>query len=322
MLKIGLISNPQSQRNRRGLGELRAASAGFPDLVHLEIDGEQSLLTMLTEMARREIRLLVVNGGDGTVQQVLTVLLEARPFERLPALAVLARGMANMTAGDVGLRGRPLPLLQRLIGAARAGEIERSIESRRILRVENIPARSPQRCMFFGAAAIYDAIEFCCGRVYTLGLKGNLGMGLTLGGLLLRGLFGGSSGAFRGHDIAVTLDDSPTIRAQRLLVLATTLERLILGSRPFWAENSGSIRFTSIAHPPVHLIRSAPKVLYGWRRATLPREAYVSRSAERIALRLDSPFTLDGELFEPDPEQPLVLTARDSIGFVRLGAGA
>jgi diacylglycerol kinase (ATP) len=322
MLRIGLISNPNSERNRRGLADLRAVSAETPDLLHFEIDGQRSLLEILTEMARREVRLLVVNGGDGTVQRVLTDLLEARPFERPPALAILARGMANMTAGDVGLRGRAVTLLHRLIGAVRTGEVERSLEFRRILRVESIRERSPQRCMFFGAAAIYDAIEFCCSKVYPLGLRGNLGMSLTLGGLLLRGLFGGGNGTMRGHDIAVTLDGDPVIRTQRLLVLATTLERLILRSRPFWAEGSGSIRFTSIAHPPVHLIRSAPKVLYGWRRATLPREAYISRSAERIALHLDSPFTLDGELFEPDPEQPLVLTAPDSLAFVRLGAGA
>jgi hypothetical protein len=68
----------------------------------------------------------------------------------------------------------------------------------------------------------------------------------------------------------------------------------------------------------VRLIRSAPKVLYGWRRATLPSEAYLSRSASRIELRLDSPFTLDGELFEPQAERPLVMTARDSVAFVRL----
>ena len=138
--------------------------------------------------------------------------------------------------------------------------------------------------MFFGAAAIYDAIEFCCSRVYALGLKGNLGMSLTLGGLLLRGCSAAGNGLIRGHDIAVALDDEPMIRAQRLLVLATTLDRLILRSRPFWSQGSGSIRFTSIAHPPAHLIRSAPKVLYGWRRTTLPPEAYLSRDAERIAL--------------------------------------
>lgn len=315
MLKIGVISNPDSQRNRRGLADLRLGVSG---LVHREVDGPRSLAGILTELASQEVGLLVVNGGDGTVQRVLTELLEARPFERMPLVAVLPRGMANMTAGDVGLRGCGAAGLQKLVSVARAGEIDRHLRMRRILRLENIRGAGPQRCMFFGAAAIYDAIQFCCNKVYALGLKGNLGMGLTLGGLLLRGLVGGGKGPIRAHDIAVAIDHGAMLRAQRLLVLATTLERLILRSRPFWAEGGGSIRFTSIAHPPVRLIRSAPKVLYGWRRETLPREAYFSRSAERILMQLDSPFTLDGELFEPQPERPLVMTAGDSIAFVRL----
>ena len=315
MLKIGVVSNPDSQRNRRGLDDLRV---GVSDLVHREIDGPRSLAGILTELASQEVGLLVVNGGDGTVQRVLTELLEARPFERLPLLAILPRGMANMTAGDVGLLGGGAAGLVRLVDAVRAGEIERHVRIRRILRVENVHDAAPQRCMFFGAAAIYDAIQFCCNKVYTIGLKGNLGMSLTLGGLLLRGLVGGGKGPIRPRDIAVAIDDDTMLRAQRLLVLATTLDRLILRSRPFWAEGNGGIRFTSIAHPPVRLIRSVPKVLYGWQRETLPRDAYFSRSAERIVIQLNSPFTLDGELFEPHPARPLVMTARDSVAFVRL----
>jgi hypothetical protein len=318
VLKIGLISNPNSQRNRRGLDDLRGASAGVPDLVHIQTDGRRSPVEILAELARQEIGLLVVNGGDGTVQRVLTGLFEARPFETPPPVAILPRGMANTIASDVGLRGRPARALSRLIGCVRAGEIGRHLAKRHVLRVENIRDLPPQRCMLFGAAAIYDAIEFCCSRVYALGFKGNLGMGLTLGGMLLSGLLGAGNGLNRGHDIAVAIDDEPMVRRQRLLVLATTLDRLNLRSRPFWAEGDGSIRFTSIAHPPARLIRSILKVLYGWRRATLPPDTYLSQDAERIVLRLDSPFTMDGELFEPSTEQPLLMTARDSISFVRL----
>jgi hypothetical protein len=260
----------------------------------------------------------VVNGGDGTVQRTLTELLEKRPFERLPSVAILPRGMANMTAGDVGLRGRPAAAFRRLLERARTGDIGPSIVRRNILRVENIRGAPPQRCLFFGAAAIYDAIELCCRKVYARGLKGNLGMGLTLGGLLLSSLLGRSDGALRGHEIAVAIDGQPAVPAKRLLVLATTLERMILGSRPFWNQGDGTIRLTSVAHPPRHLIRSAPKVLYGWRRASLSEDHYASCGAERVALRLDGAFTLDGEFFEPVPDQPVLLTARDELSFVRL----
>jgi len=318
MIRTGLISNPRSQHNRRGLDDLRAAGAGIPDLLHRELDGEQSLATVLAELAAREVGLVVINGGDGTVQRALTELLESRPFERLPLVAILPRGMANMTAGDVGLRGRSTAALGRLLEGARAGTVGSSVVRRRILRVENIRGWPPQRCLFFGAAAIYDAIELCCRNVYARGLKGNLGMGLTLGGLLLSSLLGRSDGALRGHEIAVAIDGQPAVPGKRLLVLATTLERMILGSRPFWNPGDGAIRFTSIAHPPVDLIRSAPKVLYGWRRSTLSEEHYASCGAEQIALQLDGAFTLDGEFFEPEPDEPILLTARDELSFVRL----
>ena len=318
MIRIGLISNPASQRNRRGLDDLRAVTAAAPDLLHRELGTEASLAESLAAFAAREVGLLVVNGGDGTVQRVLTELLERRPFGRLPLVAILPRGMANMTGGDVGLRGRSAAVLGRLIARARDGNLEPSVVRRNILRAENLRGLPPQRGLFFGAAAIYDAIELCCREVYARGLKGNLGMGLTLAGLLLSSLAGRADGALRAHPVAVAIDGQPPAQAERLLVLATTLDRLILGSRPFWNQGAGTIRFTSIAHPPRQLIRSAPKVLYGWRRETLPEDCYVSCGAQRIELRLDSAFTLDGELFEPVPGQPVSLTASDELGFVRL----
>ncbi len=319
MIRIGLLSNPNSQRNQRGLDDLHAVVGRVPNLLHAEAASRSDLLAILGDFARREVGLLVVNGGDGTVQRMLTALFEARPFERPPPIALLPRGMANMTAADVGLR-RPIDRgLHRLVRSAQAGKIDDHIQTRQILRVENLPGIPPQRCMFFGAAAIYDAIELCHERVYPLGLKGNLGMSLTLVGTLLAGLLHGpNNGILRSHEIGVQIDNGPIEQSRLLLVLATTLDRLILRSQPFWNQTTGAIRYTSIAYPPAHLLRSAPKVLYGWRRASLDPDSYASRGAHRLTLTLESPFTLDGELFHPSPDQPLVLTAADSVRFVRI----
>jgi hypothetical protein len=91
-----------------------------------------------------------------------------------------------------------------------------------------------------------------------------------------------------------------------------------LGSRPFWNCDGGAIRYTSITYPAAHLLRSAPRVLYGWRRRALRPEVYDSQGAGRIAVRLDRPFTVDGEMFEPSPDRPVVITAADRVRFVRL----
>jgi hypothetical protein len=318
MPKIGLISNPSSHRNRRGLDAIHRAVAGAPDVIHMATDGCQDLDAALLDLARQEVQILLINGGDGTVQRVLTRLLEDRPFETLPSIAVLARGTANTTAADIGLQGGAAAALARLRAALRDRTIADKIVERRILRLENIQGQGPQRGLMFGAGAIQSAIEYCCREVYARGLRGKLGIGVTLAALLLGSLFKThSDGILRGHDISVSLDRGTEERASRLLVLATTLRRLILWSRPFWNCDGAPIRYTSIAYPPDHLLRAAPKVLYGWRRQDLSPEVYDSRGAERIAVRLDEPFTIDGEMFEPSPGQPVLITATDRVRFVR-----
>jgi hypothetical protein len=319
MPKIGLISNPRSQRNRRGLDGIHRAVADAPDVIHIATESRQDLDDALREFARQDVRLLLINGGDGTVQAVRTRLLEGRAFEKVPDVALLARGTANTTAANIGLHGKATAGLVRLLAAARDGTIGTRIEERPILRLENIRGKGPQRGMMFGAGAVQGAIELCRREIYARGLRGNLGIGVTLVGLLLGTVFRTRNyGVLRGHEIAVSLDGGVENRRSRLLVLATTLDRLILRSRPFWNCAGAPIRYTSIAYPPDRLLRSAAKVLYGWRREALSPEVYDSQGAGRIAVRLDAPFTVDGEMFEPLPDQPVLITAADRVRFVRL----
>jgi diacylglycerol kinase (ATP) len=319
MPKIGLITNPRSQRNRRGLDEIHRVAAGARDLIHVSTDTCGNIDEVLAEFARQEVGLLLINGGDGTVQLVLTRLLEGRPFATVPHLALLARGMANTTATDIGLRGRPEVALGRLLEARKDGAIATHARERPVLRIENVSGKGPQRGMMFGAGAVQDAIDLCCREVYARGLTGKLGIGVTLAGLLLGALFTKRGrGILKGHEIGVALDAGAESGASRLLVLATTLDRLILWSRPFWNCDGGPIRYTSIAYPPTNLLRSVPKVLYGWPRRALSPDVYDSRGAGRIAVRIDAPFTVDGEMFEPSPDRPVVITAADRVRFVRL----
>jgi hypothetical protein len=316
-VKVGLLSNPRSERNRRGIDDLYAAGAGRPDVLHERLDEGRDISEVLRGLARREVGLLVVNGGDGTVQKVLTALFEEEPFESVPPLAILPRGMANMTAGDVGLRRRTAGALRRLLDCAETGDLERHVVERRVLRVENALDVPPQRGMCFGAAGICDVIRWVCDRVHPLGLKGEWAHGSALAVLLLR-LFLGRlpDGVLQGQELSVALDGGPAVRSRRFLVLATTLERLVLGSRPFWNEGDGPIRYTSIAHPPAGLVWRAKRLLYGPERSRLP-DGYFSRGVNRVELVLESPFTIDGELFEPAAERPLVLTAADRVRLVR-----
>ena len=45
---------------------------------------------------------------------------------------------------------------------------------------------------------------------------------------------------------------------------------------------------------------------------------YLSRNADRVYLRMDCGFTVDGELVDPSPDRIVSLSANDRIRFVRI----
>jgi hypothetical protein len=318
-MRLGLVTNARSERNKAGMAGLLQVIAGAPEIVHLAFDGSRSFGALLRELVDRGVTVVGINGGDGTAQGVLTALLEERPFAEIPPVAVLPRGMANTTGSDVGLKDRSPASLQRLITAIREDRLIPHLVARPVLRVENIKDWPPQRGMFFGAAGISEAIDICKQKVHALGFKGEASHALTLAGLLLvattRGL---DAAGLHGHEVGVGFDDGPIETRTRLLVLATTLEHLVLGSRPFWNTSLGPVHFTSVAYPPSGLLRHARQVLYGGKERALPSPAYESRGARKVSLDLAGSFTIDGQFFAPEPGRPLVLTADDSIRFVRI----
>jgi len=315
--KIGLISNPRSQQNKRGMPRLQAAAAEIPDLLHHRLDDVGEMSEVLRDFARQEVDILAVAGGDGTTQAAMTHLLEERPYgTRQPLLALLPRGMTNMTAADVGLRGQPARVLRRLYKLSKRDDLSRYLRRRPILRLEGMADASPQRGMFFGAAAIHQAIEICRERVHALGFEADWAAAFTIGGLLLGWAIGSERDSFPGEMIGTALDGRDEGLRRELLVLVTTLDRLVVGSRPFWNQGQGPLRYSAIAHPPERLLLNARKVLYGPRARKLP-PGYRSRGAHSLELHLEGPFTLDGQFYQPDPARPLRITAENSLTFLR-----
>src|SRR4029453_13687033 len=100
------------------------------------------------ELVEAESELIIVNGGDGTVQAVLTALFDADP-DTLPLLAVLPSGTTNMVAADVEAMRHPVPALQRLLQATDEGRLGGTAVRRPVMRAEIAPGAAPIFSLFF-----------------------------------------------------------------------------------------------------------------------------------------------------------------------------
>ena len=102
---------------------------------------------------------------------------------------------------------------------------------------------------------------------------------------------------------------------RRFLLLATTLDRLMLGLRPFWGDGRGAVRWLDVQAPPRRLAAALWAGGRGRPEPWMAAAGYNSGRAERLRVAMDEPFVLDGEVFEPGPGGVL-LSAPDRVAFV------
>jgi hypothetical protein len=73
---VGLISNPTSGHNRDQFERIHSRVAACPAISHLVTHSMADINPALAELARREVRVLAINGGDGTASHILGEMLE------------------------------------------------------------------------------------------------------------------------------------------------------------------------------------------------------------------------------------------------------
>lgn len=319
LLHVGLLSNPLSGGNRKGLAAIHRALDGQEHVIHHTVQTPEEVAAAIADCADRNVDIIGVNGGDGTIQAVLTALLHQQLFERMPLLALLRSGTDSVIPGDVGLRGTREEGLRKLLNWTRLRDGSNVIVKRPIMRVQPAPNQEPRYGMIFGAAIVYQATLFCHRRIHSIGLRGGLAPGLTLARFLLA-VLSKNRKYVRPVPITIGLDQNPPQQHDFLVVVISTLERLFLGIDPFWGTGTGPLRFSAVADRPKHILRALPALVRGhtYRHAT-PENGYYSNNAHKVELTMNTRFTLDGQIYTPDPQLgPVVVENGGQASFLRL----
>jgi hypothetical protein len=169
--RIALLSNPKSTGNLAQLPRIRAFCAEHPDIFHYEVEKAEQVGTALRTIARVRPKMLVINGGDGTVQAALTEIHNGGHFgESPPPVAVLPSGKTNLIALDLGASGDPVHALAKLLEIAQA-DLSPHIVARELIALRCGPGeQKPVIGMFLGGAGLADTILYCREKIYPLRL--------------------------------------------------------------------------------------------------------------------------------------------------------
>jgi hypothetical protein len=245
------------------------------------------LFAGLRRLAAEDIDLVVIDGGDGTVREVLTRLPEAYGG-RMPLLAVLPNGKTNALALDLGV---PLGTsLEQLLASAEAGKLKR----RHCLEIVRPSHSTPERRGFlFGTGAFVHATRLAQNH-HGLGFFDGAAVAATLAGSLVRTLLGGPTDPWRRGAPA---DLSYAEQRSWFLVLASTLKRFPLGLKPFGEPREG-LKVLAVEAPPRRLLHAAPTILRGDQPAWLAGHGYRQDDLSHFDIAFSGDFVLDGEIYE------------------------
>jgi hypothetical protein len=296
---VGVIYNPCSHRN---LGA--DFDCGLCPHVHIATPRTRDQLPhALAEFAERGIDLLVINGGDGTVRDVLTCGY-AIFGDEWPAIAVLPRGKTNALSYDLGV-----PEDWTLQDAIEALDHGRRVWRRPMTIAarddhDKSGAVSGIAGFILGAGAFTKATQ--AGQsAHKLGAFDSMVVAVTGMWALLQSLFAGRGNAWRrGARMRIGLGtaDVPMVHSghgdpeMRQLLFASTLERLPAGIKPFGALKSG-LKLVAVDQIPRRTTALIPLVLTGWLRKGLRERGIHQLAATQFSLSIDDQFILDGEAF-------------------------
>lgn len=315
-LKVGVLTNPRSGGNKKGLGEIFAVLAQWPDALHIQAVDPNSINKALSEFSLNGVELVVVNGGDGTVHAVLTALGRDNIFTTPPLLALLCAGTTSMLPRDVGSTGPSAAALSRILQWAKSTNTSLTVFPRSILQVKRASDEPVLFGMFFGAGAICQGIKAFHSGVNPMGWRGELMPGLTLLRMLLA-ILRKDQDTVPPLSTKTRIDGHLKQERANLFVLVSTLDRLFLGMRPYWGEEGGPLRYTAVAARPKYLLRILPSMFRVKKSHHIsPKNGYFSHNAHELQLEIKGDFTLDGELYDTG-EGPISIKSAGPVMFVR-----
>ena len=319
--RVALLSNPRSTGNLAQLPRIRAFCAEHPDVFHYEVEQAGQIGEAMRTIARVRPKLLVINGGDGTVQAALTELHNGGHFgdQAPPPVAVLPSGKTNLIAIDLGIQGDPVAGLERLLEIAQSdlGEhlVERELIALRCGAKESLPVIG----MFLGGAGLADIMLYCRDRIYPLGLPNGISHALTALAVVVRQVLGFRA-SFLPPDprpLKISVAQGAALTGRFALLAVTTLEKLLL-SGEIGGRGRGALKFVAVEQRAGSLLSAFFATLAG-RLGRRKLSGVHVEEADEIRIEGDSSqVILDGETFSAEIGRPILLSPATRLSFVRL----
>ena len=267
------------------------------------LDPFDALPSAVSKAAKDGIEHVLIEGGDGTVQGVISEFLaQEEAFETFPVFSIIPGGMTNQVSKNVGLKTAAPRAVKSAINGTRLTDIQMPLLSL------NDSIGKTYAGFLFSTGAIPQITRYTTGKLHKKGIGGSLAV---LGGIL-KGL--------RGDDDAlmqitpITIDNLHS--GSHLGTVATTLPSLIMGLDPFWGDGEAPLRVTWVNGTYRRLARNVLQLWMGQKSKDRSADGLFSKRVSELSYQYEGDIVLDGE-FLSIPSGKFTVTTTRPVTFLR-----
>ena len=309
-----MLVNPHSFRMAlRGRRDRLTAIARKHSVPVEDISTPAQMRRAVEQALSSNAELLVISGGDGTLQAIVSILADITTPEQRPRILVLGGGRTNYTARDLGSHSRLTKLLETALD-----QPQQLAESTRHSLVLRQPGQ-PDRHGFFVAASLVDFVIRDCHRYRSGGTgflrRGHLSSAWRVTQLGLKSLV--SRTGFQSPDLSIDAGALGQISGPVRLLVLTSLHHRDERIDPYAGRGDGAVRLAAIRGDATAFWRRLPRLVSGRYTAEMsPEQGFLSGRTGSVRVRGLTQVCLDGQEHDYDPDQILEIATGSPFRFL------
>lgn len=235
------------------------------------------------ESALQKAELIVIEGGDGTIQCVMSEFLrQMKNVDSAPDFAFASGGMTNQVAEIIGMRS---------VGRSGLKALHHSpdVLKKPLLRL-SAPDIADQFGFLFSTGALPMVTDYAKSEIHTRGIGGTMAV---FGGIV-KALTSDRDSIMPPTD-CVLKTGADALSGPHLGSIATTLSTITMGLDPFWGEGDGPVRLTYVKGEYKKLTRNVAGLWVGRKDKDRRADGLYSWNVERAEYDYKGPVMIDGE---------------------------
>ena len=299
-MKRLFIVNPLSERVSRKGSVL--AKLAISDVKTIKLDPFNVIIDEVSQAAKDKIEHVVIEGGDGTVQGVISEFLrQENSFENFPYFSIIPGGMTNQVCKNIGFKSARRNYVAKRLSTTL---VESPFPLLMVADEEGVQYAG----FLFSTGAMPQITRYTTSKLHTKGVGGTLAV---IGGIV-KGIRGDDATLMQTSDIEI----EDVYKGDHLGTILTTLPSLIIGLDPFWGKGNAPLRLTWASADYQKLGRNIISLWRGKKSKDRSDDGLYSMRCEQLDITYSGPVVLDGE-FLSFPTNKFTIRPSRPVTFLR-----